>query len=115
MIRKRKFYLFISILLAAIPLVLIKTYRPYIYSHKIEDFHLADTIPNIFAVPACLFLGYAIKANPSKNIGKDIFEIIIGVVIYELFFSLTLDIYDMIASVISGILLYLLLSVFYNK
>ena len=51
----KKYCIVIGLIIALIALVLSHTYRTYIYAHEINDFRIAYTIGNLFAVPAALF------------------------------------------------------------
>jgi hypothetical protein len=60
--RKKNAALFLSVLLSLLGILLSYTYRPYIYSNYIFDFHLADTIGSWVCIPAAsLFLGCTTK------------------------------------------------------
>ena len=48
-------------------IVLSNTYRPYIYENHIFDFHLADTIGNLVAVPSLSLLLLAIRKYESLS------------------------------------------------
>ena len=58
-------------------IVLSNTYRPYIYENHIFDFHLADTIGNLVAVPSLSLLLLAMRKyeSLSKAILYSIFDI----------------------------------------
>lgn len=81
-------------------------YRPYIYTHNIFDFWIADTIGNFTGTIAVIFFDLA-GVNPRYNQGRlFIFLITIGLIVYELlqYFSprSILDWRDMIATLIAG-------------
>lgn len=48
-------------------IVLSNTYRPYIYENHIFDFHLADTIGNLVAVPSLSLLLLAMRKYESLS------------------------------------------------
>lgn len=80
-------------------------YRPYIYSHNINDYFVADTIGNSFGTVTALFMIITLAGKGDKSDWK-IFAIIIpGLLFYELL-NLTgktsVDINDMIATLIFG-------------
>ncbi len=84
------------------------TYRKYIYSNNLFDFHIADTLGNLVAMPAYVCFYYAVKRNPKK------LEYIIGlgIITFTLYECLglfglngTFDFRDIIATFISGTLL----------
>ena len=99
--RERLACLFISIFLAVLAGVMSQTYRPYIYSHQLYDFHLADSLTNLFAVPAgvCLCIALA-KELEYKAVGY-VFAVCLGLVFYELI-GLTFDYWDIVATLLSG-------------
>ena len=97
--------------------LLSKTYRPYIYSHHISDFHFADTITNWACVPvASLFFWGIYKEKYSFT--KCIIYSVISFVVFEFIFTLTFDWYDIIATILSGcvtFLIYLAYKYFQSK
>lgn len=108
--KKRLYYLVIDITLL---LLIIKIYRPYIYSYNINDFHIADSIPN--------FLGVIIMSNimylNEKNLDYEFLLYlcpVTGLIIYELLqYYLkrgTFDINDIIFTLIGGVIVF-----FYKK
>jgi glycosyltransferase involved in cell wall biosynthesis len=90
-----------------------KIYRPYIYSNDINDFGLADTVGNFFGTITQIYFSLTIL-NPDYKNGKWIFPFItVGYIVYELaqYFlpgTNTCDPKDIIATIISGILSYLI-------
>jgi hypothetical protein len=84
--------------------ILSKTYRPYIYENHINDFHLADTIPNWLAVPAVtLFLWGLSKGKIYKyNFKMGIVCSAMSIVFFEFILSATFDYWDLIATILSG-------------
>lgn len=102
----------ISVLLFQIGIILNCTYRPYIYGNKISDFYFADTFGNLLAVPAALFFVSGIRKNTTK-INRSIPAVIIAFILFELMGLIglhgTFDVLDVIATVISGIITYLIL------
>ncbi len=107
--KRRWVYLLLCILFAGIGWFLSFTYRPYVYAHHINDFHLADTIGNIVAVPATAFLFYALQ----KTIRHTKFAVLTLVFLiwclYESVFSLTFDWWDILASLLMSFVIYPLL------
>ena len=111
---KRRMCFFLFFLLIVMNVLLLKCYRTYIYENSIFDYHFADTFVNIIYVPACIFLCYCIKSSKYR-----LESIVLGVtgwlIAYELaclFEPLKLgvfDIYDIIATIGSGVVTYLLL------
>ena len=98
--RRRLVFLLLSVLCAGIGWFLNFTYRPYVYVNAINDWHLADTIGNIVAVPAAAFLFYAVQ----KTIRQTKFAILamdfMAWCLYEVVFSMTFDWWDILASLI---------------
>ena len=98
--RRRLVFLLLSVLCAGIGWILNFTYRPYVYVNAINDWHLADTIGNIVAVPAAAFLFYAVQ----KTIRQTKFAILamdfMAWCLYEVVFSMTFDWWDILASLI---------------
>lgn len=90
-------------------IVLSNTYRPYIYENHIFDFHLADTIGNLVAVPSLSLLLLAMRKY--ESLSKAILYSIFVFTLYEIIPFGTFDFYDLIATYISGLLTYLIFSV----
>lgn len=90
--------------LAFIGILMSDTYRPYIYQNRIYDFHLADTIGNIVAVPAyaLVYCGFSSKYSFNKIIVLSV----VGFIFYEILSTVSFhgvfDIYDIIATALSG-------------
>jgi hypothetical protein len=86
-------------------------YRPYIYTNKINDFHIADTLGNTFGTLPTIFFLIAILSN---DITKGNYLIKLGtisVVVFELAHPLLgkpIDIWDIIASIFTGLASYLI-------
>ena len=83
------------------------TYRPYIYSNSINDFHVADTLGNSLGTIAAVFVFLSILG---RTISDDLFllrTVVISVFVYELAHPLLgkpIDVWDLIATLIGGIL-----------
>lgn len=92
-----------SLLLAAISGILSQTYRPYIYSHHLYDCHLADSLTNLFAVPAALCLCMAGCKKLKYKAFWNVFAVCLAFIIYE-FIGLTFDYWDIAATLLSGAL-----------
>lgn len=86
-------------------------YRPYIYSNHINDFHIADTLGNSLGTIALVFI-LASLFSEEKTKGKSM--IVLGTVIALLMEILhpllgkPIDLWDMLASLITGILCFAL-------
>jgi len=87
--------------------VLSHTYRPYVYSHHINDFHFADTIGNLVCVPATALVLWALFRG-KYSFPKGILYSIIVFIIFEFIVSVTFDWFDIIATLFSGIVTYLI-------
>lgn len=96
-------------IISGIGLVLSLTYRPYIYSHHISDFHFADTIGNIFAVPAAYLLFFVMFKNIKYTKSFILLLVFICWTLYELLLSNTFDWYDILATFIMCVIMYPLL------
>ena len=101
---KRKLALFISIFLVLLSVLLIKTYRPYIYKNHLYDFHLADTITSWICIPAASLFFWGIS---HKKFLKCLIGSLAGFTIYE-FIGLNFDWYDVIALFLSSGITYLI-------
>lgn len=82
------------------------TYRSYIYSNHLNDFHIADTLGNSFAVPAAILFYYAINKTVRHTKLCVIFLTWFIWVFYELVISDTFDWYDIIANTFMCLLSY---------
>jgi uncharacterized membrane protein len=85
-----------------------KIYRPYIYSHDIFDYWIADTIGNLTGTIAIIFFEFSI-VNPKHRLGRILLILItLGLIVYELFQYFSprsiLDWRDMIATLIAGLI-----------
>lgn len=93
-------------------------YRPYIYKHKINDFHIADTLGNTFGTMPTLFFLVALFSTEVTK-GKSMIKLgTISVVIFELVHPLLgkpIDIWDIIATLITGIFSFYLLHALFKK
>lgn len=103
---KRIVMFFIFIIMFVLTEIGRKIYRPYIYSMKVFDFWIADTIGNFTGTIAIIFFDLA-GINPEYKQGKRfIFFIVIGLIFYELlqYFSprSICDWRDMLATLIAG-------------
>ena len=75
-------------------IVLSNTYRPYIYENHIFDFHLADTIGNLVAVPSLSLLLLAMRKY--ESLSKAILYSIFVFTLYEIIPFGTFDFYYLI-------------------
>ena len=82
------------------------TYRPYIYSNHLNDFHIADTLGNIFAVPAFILFYYALSKTVRYTTLCVVLIAWISWTFFELVLTETFDWYDIIANTIMCLLSY---------
>lgn len=84
-------------------------YRPYIYKHKLNDFHIADTLGNTFGTMPTLFFLIAILSHETTK-GNYLLQLgTFSVVIFELAHPLLgkpIDIWDIIATIATGFISY---------
>jgi hypothetical protein len=119
---KRIFFFIIFIFMFILTEIGRKIYRPYIYSNKIFDYWIADTIGNFTGTIAIIFFDLA-GINPEYKNGKIfIYIIVVGLIVYELlqYFSpkSICDWRDMIATLVAGIIsfiIYKLINVKYRN
>ena len=80
-------------------------YRPYIYSHKIYDFHIANTLGNSLGTIATIFILVSLLSRGVAN-GNFLIKIIMfSVVLYEIAQPLLgkpIDIWDIVATIVAG-------------
>ena len=104
--KRRILFGVLLIIWVGLGLLLNFTYRPYIYSHHLNDFHIADTLGNIFAVPAAILFYYVINKTVKHT---KLFVVILTWIIwllYELVLSATFDWRDIVANTIMCLLSY---------
>lgn len=92
-----------ALLFFVLGVVLSNTYRPYIYKNHIYDFHLADVIGNLVSVPSLslLLLGLNRYTFP-----KAVLYSVCVWTIYEILPMGVFDYYDLLATLISGLITY---------
>lgn len=99
----------ISIVLFSIGIVLNFAYRPYIQANHINDFHFSDTFGNLLAVPAAFLFLSGIQRKKTK-INRSIPLVVLAYVLFELMGLIglhgTFDVWDIAASIVSGIVTY---------
>lgn len=92
-------------------IVLSHTYRPIIYRNGIFDFHLADTIGSLVAVPSSTCLGLIFYSQ--QKLHKIVGASVASYILFEMFGLFNLhgifDIYDIIATIVSGIITYVII------
>ena len=73
-------------------IVLSNTYRPYIYENHIFDFHLADTIGNLVAVPSLSLLLLAMRKY--ESLSKAILYSIFVFTLYDVLYVSPVNSFD---------------------
>ena len=101
----------------ALCFVLSYVYRPYAYSHHLNDFHLADCYTSFFGVPiiVCLTQAFYREEGEKWSIPRNIIYAVLMFFAWELVDGLLakrIDWLDMIASVISACLMYVVYRIF---
>jgi hypothetical protein len=80
-------------------------YRPFIYAHAINDFHVADTLGNSLGTIATVFVFTSLLG---RQLAQDYFllrTVTIGVLVYEVAHPLLgkpIDLWDIAATLIAG-------------
>ena len=72
--RAKRIYGTVGIALTVLCFILSYFYRPYAYSHHLNDFHLADSYTSIFGVPiiVCVTQAFFRKESEKWSIPKNI-------------------------------------------
>lgn len=93
-------------------------YRPYIYSHNIFDFHIADTLGNSFGTIGAIFVTISILTS-NNSFGYFFIKLItFAIIIYEIAQPLLgkpIDPWDILATILSGGISYLIFRWLYGK
>lgn len=93
-------------------------YRPYIYTNKIYDFHIADTLGNSLGTAATIFFFVGLLSNDTTKGNYLVKLVTFSVVLFELAHPLLgkpIDIWDVLATVITGLVSYLLYNFLFRK
>ncbi len=110
---KQKLYLKIGIIIPVIGLLLTAFYRPYIYSHDINDLGFADVIGSLVSVIGfcCFVWGFKSFSNKEMN-AQIILATFIFSVLWEFFGYLGIygvfDWKDVVAGILSGLFTFLI-------
>lgn len=83
--------------------ILSNTYRPYVYDNHIYDYHLADVIGNLVAVPSLVFLLLGLERY---SLLKSVVYSIFVFTVYEILHIGVFDWYDLLATLVSGLITY---------
>jgi hypothetical protein len=93
-------------------------YRPYIYANEIHDFHIADTLGNSLGTMATIFFFIAMLSNDTLK-GNYLNKVVtVSVILFEIAHPLLgkpIDIWDIIATLITGAVSYLLYNLIFNS
>ncbi len=93
-------------------------YRPYVYSHNIYDFHIADTLGNSFGTIAAIFIPISILTSDKTN-GYAFIKLLTAIiVIYELgqpLLGKRIDYWDILASILTGGISYFIFRILFRK
>jgi hypothetical protein len=104
--RARLVYLLTGILAVAVTEIGRTYYRPFIYRHRISDFHVADTLGNSFGTVATVFVALAIFGRGDRTDRRFLVIGTVSVFVYELAHPLLgrhIDPWDLAATVIAGL------------
>ena len=113
--KRRLIYFYGSLICFVLGLLLVFTYRPFIYSNHINDWHLADTIGNIVAVPAAAFFFYAMHKSVRYTKLAILVQVFLIWCFYEFAISQTFDWWDILATMIICFVTYPILQVLENR
>ena len=81
-------------------------YRPYVYSHGIDDFRVADTLGNSFGTIATVFIIIALTGKNNSWDYRFITILALGLCGYELMqgpMGGAIDPYDILATLVAGV------------
>ena len=113
--KRRLVYLLWALVCFGLGLLLAYTYRPFIYSNHINDWHFADTVSNIVAVPAAAFFFYAMHRSVRYTKLAILVFVFLVWCFYEVAISQTFDWWDILATMIMCFVTYPILQVFESK
>ena len=113
--KRRLMYFYWALICFVLGLLLAFTYRPFIYSNHINDWHLADTIGNIVAVPAAAFSFYATYKSIRYTKLAILVLVFFAWCFYEVALSQTFDWWDILATMIMCFVTYPILQVLENR
>jgi hypothetical protein len=88
-------------------------YRPYIYSNKINDFHIADTLGNTLGTLATICIMIFLLANDKEQSNVIVKNGTIILVVYELAQPLLgkpIDPWDILATLLTGVACYFIVN-----
>ena len=104
---KSIFYVLLFFIALILGLLSKLVYRDFIYSNNLNDFGLADSLPNFFAVFGIAFASLTFHKNKINNISFWFFinsaSSMIAYEITQIFFGGVFDVKDIIASIVGSI------------
>lgn len=80
-------------------------YRPFVYAHAINDFHVADTLGNSLGTIATVFVFTSLLGRQSTHDYFLLRTTTMGVLVYELAHPLLgkpIDLWDVVATLVAG-------------
>ncbi|HNV28002.1 MAG TPA: hypothetical protein PKJ83_02625 [Cyclobacteriaceae bacterium] len=92
-------------------------YRPYIYSHQINDFHIADTIGNSLGTIATIYIFLGLIGSTRSQHDFLIKTITISLILYEVAHPVLgkpMDPWDVLATIITGVFCWVLYRVLHR-
>ena len=104
--KQRMINLLIGLSALAIYEVARVTYRPYIYSRGIYDFHIADTLGNSLGTVTTIFVFVSLLGRDRAQDYFLIRTVTISVLVYEVAHPLLgkpIDLWDILATVLAGV------------
>ena len=113
--KRRLIYFYWALICFGLGLLFVFTYRPFIYSNHINDWHLADSISNIVAVPAAAFFYYAFYKSIRLTKLAILVQVFFIWCFYEVALSQTFDWWDILATMIMCFVTYPILQVLENR
>ena len=93
-------------------------YRPYVYANSINDFHIADTLGNSLGTVATIFFFVALLSNNTAKGNFLIKLVTFSVILFEISHPLLgkpIDIWDIIATLITGSLCYFVFNLIFSS
>jgi hypothetical protein len=93
-------------------------YRPYIYSNKVNDFHIADTLGNTLGTLAMIFIMIFLLSNNKEKSNFIIKNGTLIMVVYELAQPLLgkpIDPWDILATLLTGATCYFIMNFVFKE
>jgi hypothetical protein len=93
-------------------------YRPYIYNHQINDFHVADTMGNTLGTITTIFFLIGVLSNETEK-GNYLLKVgTLAVLVFEIMHPLLgkpIDFFDIIATIITGFICHIMYNGIFKK